>query len=191
MRALQFVRPEVAAGRCKMLLQAIPAWDRRRSRQVSSPHPSVRTRSYFLVFALWRGPPTGGALLCMIRQLASYGDAPCRSRTTGESVRWSACAWLQSVCNWRATLIAPRCNRIFFGWRRHGTPWRIGASAQISDQDWNKQIRLARARTPRQPGAPVLFTGNELGPREWFLEGWSLRSFETRHARLTSQGRTF
>jgi hypothetical protein len=59
------------------------------------------------------------------------GGALCLGPTIRENILWSAYAWRQIVCNWRAKLIAPLCRRISFGWRGNGPAWRIKDRTRI------------------------------------------------------------
>jgi hypothetical protein len=79
----------------------------------------MRENRYSFVF-LWRGPPTGLATLCNAFSLGSSRGAPCPSRTSRESMRLSACACQQTVCNWWATFVALLCSGISLKWPRPG-----------------------------------------------------------------------
>ena len=96
-----------------------PRRDMNQSRRVQLGHLWMRENRYSFVF-LWRGPPTGLATLCNALSLGSSKGAPCPSRTTCESVRLSACACQQTVCNWWATFVALLCSGISLKWPRPG-----------------------------------------------------------------------
>lgn len=103
----------------RQLPDPAPVALRKQSRRVQLGHLWMRENRYLFVF-LWRGPPTGLATLCNALSLGSSRGAPCPSRTTCESMRLSACACQQTVCNWWATFVAPLCSGISLKWPRPG-----------------------------------------------------------------------
>ena len=102
-----------------------------------SPFGCVGSR-YYLLVPLWRKPPTAHATLCNGGVLLFQGGAPCLNRPTFESMRLSACAWRQTVCNWWARFIVRLCSGISFGWQGYGAPRRNGVRARIPRHEFHE-----------------------------------------------------
>jgi hypothetical protein len=57
--------------------------------------------------------------------------------------RTKACAWRQTVCNWRATFIALLCSGISFKWQGNGAPEQVSLGSELC-------LGLGRAATQEQ-----------------------------------------